>query len=354
MPATKIVYLLPDLQYSSATQQVRAVVLAGVVAGPECAVASLGGDGPAAAWFRELGVSVSLLSPTPELPVASAVRLETLLREFQPGTVHVWHLPSLRTYTAARLFKTGTGPRLIVSEPFRGARWTPLDRWLIGKAAAVTTSDVGQTARYHAERLDARRHREIPLAVVPPGPVASPLDMPADARMVIGVGRLTPEHGFRDALWALDVLKFVYPKLYFVLIGDGPERERLQRFSRQIGGDDHRARFVPERADAVALLPTAEVAWVPSRKPCGFQVALDAMAAGVPVVAVGQPGMAELLGDAGLIAPVGDPVEFAKISRRLLDDPDLRQSCGDAGRARVEANHSINAVAELWRAVYDC
>ena len=88
-------------------------------------------------------------------------------------------------------------------------------------------------------------------------PAGSPADIPSNARLIVCVGALTPAHGFRDAVWGFDVLRYAYPDLHLVIVGDGPERANLERFGRAIGGDDWRIHFLPVRPDAAALLVTA-------------------------------------------------------------------------------------------------
>src|SRR5581483_1337666 len=86
-----------------------------------------------------------------------------------------------------------------------------------------------------------------------------------------------------------------------------------------------------------ALLARADVVWVPSLAECGRQVALEAQAAGRPVIASRLPGLAAVVADGktGLLAPPNDPPTWAALTRRLFDDPELARRLGDAGRAAV-------------------
>ena len=83
-------------------------------------------------------------------------------------------------------------------------------------------------------------------------------------------------------------------------------------------------------------------------------VLVEAMAAGLPVVATAIPGYREVIDDGveGLLVPPGDPEALASALRRLLDDPETAKSFGEAGRARAR-RYSWDVVGREIEAVYD-
>jgi glycosyltransferase involved in cell wall biosynthesis len=82
---------------------------------------------------------------------------------------------------------------------------------------------------------------------------------------------------------------------------------------------------------------------------------LEAMAAGVPVVATDIPGTRELITHEvnGFLAPVGDRANLARFANKLLDNADLARRLGDAGRQRVAVDFSIQRMIERYVALYE-
>jgi len=138
------------------------------------------------------------------------------------------------------------------------------------------------------------------------------------------------------------------------MIGDGPERHRVEAFARSVGGDKTGACFLSGRIDAHNELARAALVWVPSLKPCGAQVALEAQAAGVPVLASRLPELAAVIadGETGVLVSPGDPVGLAKATRKLVENPAERARLGQAARRKSASGHSPAEVAAWWREVY--
>ncbi len=151
------------------------------------------------------------------------------------------------------------------------------------------------------------------------------LKLPPNARLVVCVGRIEPGHGFREAVWVSNILGYVYPELWLVMIGDGSDRRRVAEFARAGGSVEPRIRFAGVRPDAAALLRLADVVWVLGKRG-GVNVALEALAAGRPVVARRRADLAEILGDGetGNLIHQADRHEVARATRRILDHADRR------------------------------
>ena len=102
-----------------------------------------------------------------------------------------------------------------------------------------------------------------------------------------------------------------------------------------------------ERADVPELLAAADVFVLSSASEGAPLSILEAMAAGLPVVASNVGGIAELVEDGvtGLLVPPADPVRLAQALARVLDDRDLRQRLGTAGRARARERFDLGGLA---------
>ena len=308
-----ILFVIPSLNYGGAARQLT-LIAQGLPRDrfrPRVCVL-----GRAAPWAEELcaaGVEVDLLGWKRPFELAPFVALRRLLVELRPDVVHLWGRTALR---AAATFGGVRGlGRLFVSAALpagrRRAVW--LDRWLLRRAAVVVA--FGEAEADRCRRLGVRPER---VAVVAPGGAASRGDGRASRRsrpagLLLGVGPFEAHKGFRDAVWALDILHYLYEDLRLVLAGGGPDRPRLEQFARGIEVD-RRVLFTGPQPDLAPWRSAAELAWVPSRAGGGVCAALEAMAAGLPVIATRLPALAEVVADGavGCLVPPGDKTELAR------------------------------------------
>jgi sugar transferase (PEP-CTERM/EpsH1 system associated) len=143
-------------------------------------------------------------------------------------------------------------------------------------------------------------------------------------------------------------------RLRLVMVGDGPlRREALEMLAA--ADLSHRAWLPGSREDIAALLRGLDVFVLPSRAEGISNTILEAMASALPVVATRVGGNAELVteGESGTLVPPADPEALADAIERYLEDPDLRQSHGRIGRARVEQVFSIDEMVNKYVQVYD-
>ena len=137
-----------------------------------------------------------------------------------------------------------------------------------------------------------------------------------------------------------------------MIVGDGPERERLERLAASLG-IAQRVAFEGWQSDARDFLTTFDVFVLPSRFEGFPLVLLEAMLAGLPVVATDVGSVAEAVqdGETGLLVPPDDVQALNEALHTLLDDPDLRRKLGDAGRARA-LEFSPARMAREFEALY--
>jgi glycosyltransferase involved in cell wall biosynthesis len=161
----------------------------------------------------------------------------------------------------------------------------------------------------------------------------------ASGRFALAAGRLTPEKGFDDAIRAC-----ASAGVPLVVAGDGPQREELQA----LGGD---VRFVGRvsASELAELRREAALAVVPSRYAEILPLAaLEAMAAGLPVVAAGAGGLVEAVPGEGLYPP-GDVAALAERVAALFGDAAAGERSLEVARAR----YAPSVVASKLRALYD-
>ena len=171
-----------------------------------------------------------------------------------------------------------------------------------------------------------------------PGALATRLGFPADAPLVGFVGRLSPEKGPDLFVRMIAELMPKHERARFVVIGDGPMRERLEADARLLGVDRF-VRFMGETRDALPLLPSLTALVVPSYAE-GMPLALmEGMAAGVAVVATSVGGVPELISHlhTGLLVDPGSATSVAIAVDGLLDDPPWAAAIGARAREHAQA-----------------
>ncbi|MDP9435052.1 MAG: glycosyltransferase family 4 protein [Actinomycetota bacterium] len=173
------------------------------------------------------------------------------------------------------------------------------------------------------------------------------------ARVVLTVGRLLHYKGQRHLIDAVPDLAARFPDLAVVVLGDGPLHRALTEQAAALGVAD-RVHLPGFRPDARLLLDAADVFVLPSRQEAMPLAALEAMDAGLPVVASRVFGSAEVVvdGTTGLLVRPGDPRALGCAVAELLDDPERARRCGAAGRQRYLEHYSSARMAAQTLAVY--
>jgi len=142
------------------------------------------------------------------------------------------------------------------------------------------------------------------------------------------------------------------PDVEFLLAGDGPLRHELEREAASLGLGAS-AIFLGDRQDMPAILASLDVAVLTSDSESLSNVILEAMAAGLPVVAYGVGGNSELLShQRGALIPAGDETSFADVVEKLLADSALRQQLGRNALQFAQENFSLDRVRQRYVELY--
>ena len=174
----------------------------------------------------------------------------------------------------------------------------------------------------------------------------------SNATGFISVARLVPQKGLDVLVDALPRLSGAAAAWPVTLVGDGPERDRLQAQAKDLGVSDQ-LRCLGFRSDPERFLAEAAVFVLPSRFEGMPNALLEAMAAGLAVIVTdASPGPLEVVepGVSGLVVPSDDPVALAAAMESLASDPDRCRRMGDAARARIAALDWPQLEA-LWRSI---
>jgi glycosyltransferase involved in cell wall biosynthesis/peptidoglycan/xylan/chitin deacetylase (PgdA/CDA1 family) len=144
-----------------------------------------------------------------------------------------------------------------------------------------------------------------------------------------------------------------HPDAEFLIVGDGRCREHLTTLARTTGVQE-RFRFLGHRDDVPTVLADADLFVLPSASEAFPNVILEAMAAGLPVVATRVGGIPELVeeGVTGSLVPPADSRALADALLRLLDNPDRAAALGRTGRSRIEQAYSFDRMVEQFETLY--
>ena len=171
---------------------------------------------------------------------------------------------------------------------------------------------------------------------------------------VIGaVARLSPVKGFDFLLRAVPDLLKKFPRLQVLLVGSGPAREDLVRLAYELKIADHVV--IAHPVDDTRIPLAAMQIFVTASLREGFGLALvEAMAAGVPVVATDSGGPAEIIepGKSGLLVPPGESGKLGQAIGRLLSDPVLWARMAEVDRQRARSQFDLKRVVREVEAVY--
>jgi glycosyltransferase involved in cell wall biosynthesis len=202
--------------------------------------------------------------------------------------------------------------------------------------------------------------------VIPSGIDFEPFEAPFDreaARAALGVApgdllaiqvaALAPHKSQTTLLRAAAALATSAPRLHVWIAGEGTLREALLAEHRALGLDN-RVRLLGFREDVVPLLRAADLFVLSSYLEGLGTSVLDAMAAGLPVVATEVGGVPEMVRHevTGLLVPPRDPAALARAMERLVGDPTLRARLGGAGRVAARA-FGADRTAAATRGLYE-
>jgi glycosyltransferase involved in cell wall biosynthesis len=325
-------------------------------------VCALTRGGPLEADLRDAGVPFAIVGKRWKLDPRAFLRLKRHIAGLRPDLVHTWMFAA-NTYGFAAARACGVnniviGQRCV--DPWKSRLQLAIDRQLAKRCRGVVVNSEGVRDFYVRHGAPADRVRVIPNGVVIPNPpsttrrqLLAELGLPEQSRLIGLVGRLWPQKRVKDAIWAADLLKVIRDDVHLLIVGDGPQRDRLRRFRDQvcIRGKVH---FLGERGDVPRLMPHFDVLWSTSGYEGQSNAILEAMAAGIPVVATDIPGTRELVvpGVTGYLIPLGDRAAFAKHTERLLNDATLTGGFSAAARRRVESEFSVEKMIERHVGLY--
>lgn len=320
-------------------------------------------DGPIADELRAAGVQVAPVGIRHTLDLGGLRRLGRTVRQADTAVLHLFGTEPAR---AARIAvdmsgEAGNVPRVVVSGA--AAPSGGLGGWfasrLIRRADRVVAATWADGERYRELGVPAERLTRISPAAPDPAPATDPdavrqaLGFPPGVRLIVTDGHLDLGTGPKEAIVAFDILRYEYRDLHLAVFGAGAAAAALDQLGRSLAFDDYRVRVFEGSADRARAVAAAAAVWVTAPYG-GTEYALEAMAAGKPVVGWATPDLTEVVldGQTGYLVPVGDKAVLASKARTLLADPNLSEWMGAAARTRAAERFPAARMVEQYARVY--
>lgn len=313
-------------------------------------------DGPLGQRLRAAEIPVTVIGKRYKTDPSALFRLRRELLRIKPDIVHTWIF-------AANCFgrvaaKMASVPNILASErcvdPWKTATHFWIDRTLASFTNAITTNSSGVKDFYVSHGVEPSLFRVIANGIedcqVQPRDrveVCRSLEVDPQRKLIFAVGRLWPQKRYRDLIWAAELLGTLREDTTLVIVGDGPQRGELLRHRDAVTHSD-RVRFVGIRNDVPELLQHADVFWIGSEFEGQSNALIEAMQAGLPVVASDIPGNRDLVisNQTGRLVAVGDTADFARQTQGLLENPAESRRLGDAARQLIEREFTVTAMVQ--------
>lgn len=282
------------------------------------------------------------------------------VRTWRPDVVHIhWWFPGgLAAWPGglgAPVVLTSHGTDLFLADRSGPLRW--LARRVLPAARAMTVISTPLAARARALGVAADRLTVVPM----PTPVSPAVPRTPVAGRILFLGRLIARKGAHVAVAAMRTIADAAPDAHLRIVGDGPERAALEALvgAQGLAGRVTFVGAVPpsavaaEYAQAQVFVMPAITDWKGEQEGFGL-VLVEAMRAGVPVVASASGGIPDLVqdGTTGRLVPEGDAAALARAILETLRSPDQAAARAADAALDMQARFSPEAIARTFDTVY--
>jgi glycosyltransferase involved in cell wall biosynthesis len=327
-------------------------------------VVSVKPEGAYAAKLKAQGVHIESLNLVKTPRLADAARLAKIIERVKPDIVHAVMYQAIQL---CRLAKPKVSfPFALVSSPRVHYRtrsvWTLLidralknrDDLLIAECDASRAFLIGKLGYAPHKVKTIRNGVDLagwPISKTDRQKRRMELRLGSGDVLVGAVGRLDKQKGFSTLIEAMGRLKST--DLRCVILGDGPERARLEALIRRHALEKH-VWLQGERPDIVTWLSAFDIGCLPSLWEGLPNTLLEQMALGLPVVASNVDGVPEVVVDAvnGALVPPGAPAALAKALKDLAADPERRAALGAAAHAAVLEKFTVRRMMDEYQDAY--
>lgn len=343
-------------------------------------IVALGGGGGLEREYRALDVPVAVFGYAGISPTCGKVwrtigdslrcvrRLAALLRKEKVGIVHAW-LPAANFLgpLAARIAGVG---RIIISKrtlsDYKARHRFTASAESSGNRLAdviLVNSDAVRRDVERTERNWEGKFRKIYNGVAPIDPWTPEETrafrrregIPTDALVALSVSNFYPYKGHEELVESAARVAPAFPNVIFLMVGRDSGTMEATRAHVRKRGIEGSVRFLGSRSDVPDLLRASDLFVHPSREEGLSNAILEAMAAGLPVVACDVGGNPEAVvdGETGRLVPSRNATALASAVEELLTDPGKRQTMGEAGRLRAAERFSLDRMVGEMESLYE-
>jgi glycosyltransferase involved in cell wall biosynthesis len=360
-PALHVAYLTAGLS----KRGYDTTLVAGSLARGEDSMAFVAEDlGVPIVRIDELGREIS-----PLRDLVATVRLARLIRRERPQILHTHTAKAGTVARVAALLAGSRRPPIIVHTfhghvlrgyfgPLRSRFFRLLERWLAGRTTALIAVSpqvrddlvelgVAPPERFIVIRLGIELDERIDGAQNGRGESRHYLGIPEDRFAVGWIGRMTAVKRTDDILVAFKQLRDEGVDACLCLVGDGPDRPQLERRAHELGVIKDTL-FLGYQEEVAPFYAAFDALILPSGNEGTPVSAIEALAAGRPVVATSVGGVPDVVrdGEDGYLVEAGATDELADRLARLARDPGLRERMGRSGRARVLPRYAVGRLVD--------
>ncbi len=318
--------------------------------------------GPREKELLDGGIPVYHIDKRSKLDPFAWLRLRKLLLQLRPDIVHTW-LFAANAYGRTAALAAGV-PVVLGSErsvdPWKSSYQFWIDKAIAKRTHGLTANSQGTIDFYHQHGVESGQFQLIPNGIesiarstLTREQACAAMGIAADKKIVISIGRLWAQKGYKDMLWAAELLRVMREDVCYVIVGDGPDRERLELYRDNIRGASQ-IFFLGHRTDARELLAHCDILWNGSLYEGQSNVILEAMQSGVAVIASDIPGNRELIEHdrTGLLYPLGNVDDLTRLSHLLLNDKSWREKLTKNAQEHVLQEHSIEQMISRHATYY--
>jgi glycosyltransferase involved in cell wall biosynthesis len=329
---------------------------------------------------EELGVRVERVPElsreiSPLRDIRAILRLAQLIRRERPQILHTHTAKAGAVGRIAALAAGDARPPIIVHtfhghvlrgyfDPIRAYGFRLLERWL----ATKTTTLVAVSPQVRDDLVELgvaprEKFTVIRLGIELDERISAPDDARAETRRLLGVpqgafvvgwiGRMTGVKNTDEVLAALKLLRDRDVDAYLCMVGDGPDRERLERRAHDLGVAK-RCLFLGYQEQVARFYAAFDGMILPSVNEGTPVSAIESLAAGRPVVATRVGGVPDVVedGEDGFLVDPGSTEQLADRLEELARNPELRQQMGEAGRSRMSGRYAVARLVDDMDRLY--
>jgi len=338
----------------------------GIKEGFEPLLCTFSAGGDLRGRFRKLDVPVYHLTKPEGLTPSLSLKIASLIRKLKVDLIHTHNVGPLIYGGLASII---TGLPLIHTEHSRLPRCEKRLR-SIEKLLSLKASRIVAVSKCVADQLiEEQKIKPEKVKIIPNGVDVELFDNSRrerkdvreelgieDTEIVIGTaGRLAAVKDYTTLIQAFALVRAESKKrVRLLMVGDGPERRRLERMSNEIGVGE-RVIFLGMRDDVARLMAAMDIFALSSIDEGLPLAVLEAMSVGLPIVATDVGGIPEAVehGLNGFLIPPRSPQQMAIALLKLIHDPELREKLSIQARKRAVERFSIKAMIKAYQALYE-